>query len=167
MTPEDEECREVYAHFGLAAYHAQCLEKDLVVSLLACARLAKTAPAPAGLDELRESLHKRPLGTLLKEFRGLGTLDPPLEQLVEDALKKRNFLMHHYFWERATDFLSAKGRARMIGELDEIRDLLAKASLVPIALRGAALKALGIPESRREQELDKMLKEAQAEDEPA
>ena len=36
---------------------------------------------------------------------------------LKNALNKRNWLAHDYFWERAVQFMTTEGRADMIEEL--------------------------------------------------
>ena len=167
MTPEDEQSRDVYAHYGLAAYYAQCFEKKLTTFLLGHARATNTKLTVKDFDDLGEVLHKKTLGQLLKEVGVVVEHDPATEQLVETALKKRNFLAHHYFWERASEFVSSKGRAQMIAELEELRDLFQRADFFATALCKAAAQAAGIPWTSFEAEFDQMLKEAQDHDVPA
>src|SRR2546422_6433756 len=101
VTPEEEQCRDVYAHFGVAAYFAQCFEKFLSNFLLLHARAAKTDLTVKDIGDLEEFLHKKTLGKLLKDVGAVVTHNSSSEQLVKDALQQRNFLMHQYFWARA------------------------------------------------------------------
>jgi hypothetical protein len=146
MTPEDEQCRDVYAHFGVAAYFAQCFEKFLSNFLLLHARATKTNLTVKDIDDLEEFLHKKKtLGMLLKDVGAVVTHNSSSEQLVKDALKGRNFLMHHYFWARAEKFMTAEGRAAMIAELEELRDLFQRAEFFATALCKSASQPAGIP----------------------
>ena len=151
MTPEDEQCREVYAHFGVAAYFAQCFEKFLSNFLLLHARATKSDRAVEDIDALEEFFHKKTLGKLLKDVSAVVGHNSSSEQLVRDALEKRNLLMHQYFRTRAEKFMTAEGRAEMITELEEVRDLFQRAGYFATALCKAASDAADIPWGHFEQ----------------
>ena len=124
IDPESEHIKEVYAYFGLAMYHAQCLEKQLVMILA-----TKYGPGPTRItrtefDSIFEELDSRTLGQLVSEIKNLKALSNEEEKLVKRALETRNWLAHRCFWERATDFMSESGRASMISELQDASSLL-------------------------------------------
>ncbi len=117
--PESEQIKEVYAWYGLAMFHAQCLEKQLAMVLA-----SKYGPGPTGItrgqfEDLLDSRFSRTLGRLVKETRKLADLSEGEAGQMQAALKKRNWLAHHYFWDRAVDFMSEAGRVSMIEELQE------------------------------------------------
>lgn len=49
--------------------------------------------------------------------------------MLSEALQKRNWLTHNYFWERAYTFLSEEGRCSMIEELKQIAAFFADVDL--------------------------------------
>jgi hypothetical protein len=51
------------------------------------------------------------------------TVPNDLEGLLTEALKKRNFLTHHFFRERAELFMSRHGREKMIQELERAQKI--------------------------------------------
>ncbi len=157
----------MYAQYGLAAYCAQCFEKHLINFLLLHAQATNTAVTLKELDDLEEVLHKKTLGKLLKEIGAVMSHNSSSEQLVNTALKRRNFLTHRYFWERAYEFMSSEGRVQMIAELEELRDLFERAEFFALALCQAAAKAAGIPWEFFETEFARTLKELQDQDRPA
>ena len=73
LTPEDEQCKEVYAQYGLAAYFAQCFEKGMINFLFF--RVFTEKPDAKidklniddFLDDYERTLHKKTLGYLLKK----------------------------------------------------------------------------------------------------
>ena len=124
IDPESADIREVFAHFGLAMYHAQCLEKQLVITLA-----TKYGPGPTRItrtefDSILEELDSKTLGQLVSKIKNLKSLSDEEGKLLKGALETRNWLAHRYFWERATDFLSESGRASMNSELQNASSLL-------------------------------------------
>jgi len=41
--------------------------------------------------------------------------------MIDDALKARNYLMHHFFVWNSEDYTTEDGRGRMLKELQELR----------------------------------------------
>ncbi len=122
LDSKGKEVREVYARFGLAIYTAQCLEHGLVNALI----YVHLIPTEAGhtkdwesrVDSFASEHFKNTLGRLILDLKKVSSVPTELEESLASALRKRNWLAHDYFRERATDFLSREGRLMMIDELD-------------------------------------------------
>jgi len=122
---ESEKAKEVYARFGLAMYQAQCLERQLAILLT-----TKYGPDPQRMtrtqyNDLFESFFSKTLGTLISHLRKTVDIPDNLELTLTEALNKRNWLAHHYFWKRAGQFMTERGRMSMIHELQVIADFFA------------------------------------------
>jgi len=50
------------------------------------------------------------MGRLMKNLRAVTQVHADLEKLLRDVLNRRNWLVHDFFRERATEFMSALGR---------------------------------------------------------
>ena len=127
---EEEHVKEVYARFGLAVYFAQVLEHSLVNALV----ILDLIPSQrylvrsrddwkAKVDAFMDHNFQATMGRLMKNLREVTEIDAELEQLLNDALSKRNWLIHHFFRERAKKFMSSDGREQMLCEIDECREL--------------------------------------------
>lgn len=130
---EDEHHKEVFAYFGLAMFTAQVLEhaivNALVISDLIPNRRDKAVSRESwGLevDQFMDNHFENTMARLIKAFRKVATVSDELEQSLGQSLQMRNFLAHRYFRERATVWLTEKGRDSMIAELQEVRDLFQK-----------------------------------------
>lgn len=115
-----EENREVFARFGLAAYHAQCLEYELIGLLLLIQRANMKVIDLEALLSTEQSLSKRTLGQLMSQVKSKINLDSKYEEMLTAALEKRNYLMHHFFNRHAYNIPVESGKTLMIEELDEI-----------------------------------------------
>ncbi len=116
LDPESEQIREVYADYGLAMYEAQCLERFLAILL--ASQHGVTNVNRWILDERFADNFSATLGILAKRFAEFARdEDRPLANLVTAAVDDRNWLAHHYFWERSIEFYSAEGREKMLAEL--------------------------------------------------
>jgi len=126
IDPESHQVREVYAHFGLAMYHAQCLERTLAMALASVYRPTGQTFTKHQLRDLLEKNYLKTLGELVRQIRTTVPIDEQLEQFLNEALKKRNWLAHHYFWERAAAFCRPDKRKSMVAELLETADFFLK-----------------------------------------
>ena len=160
MTEDEksEQCKEVYAHAGLALYWGQCLEKSLENFLTLHARASGECVTLAELDALEERVEAQTLGRLLTDTRKRVRFEKGAEELLATALERRNFLAHHFFKERAEAFMSRAGRDQMIAELDEICELFRKADVVASVICKALQKVLGISDELIEREFQRLAK---------
>lgn len=117
---EAEEIRDVYAHYGLAMYLAQSVERGLsmVVSLVETTNGATTWDFDARLAEC----YAMTFGELVTRFSAL----PPASHLdlasrLRLAVGDRNMLAHQYFWDRAVSFNVTEGRGKMLTELQRMQ----------------------------------------------
>ena len=115
--------RDVYAHFGLAIYKAQVLEHGLANAMTYASKVAGRLPTLDEYDAFLESKFEKTLGALINDLKGHVCVDPGLQGTLSTALKKRNWLAHHYFRERPQTFMSDRGCATMIAELESARSL--------------------------------------------
>jgi hypothetical protein len=157
---ENDHCKTVYAHFGLAAYYAQCFETSLGLFFLVERKLNHTKMTAHEFDALELVFQKKTLGALIKSFREQVSVGNEYEAVLDNALDRRNFLTHHFFRARAEYWMSERGRQKMLDELAEITDDLRKADGVIIAMYMAMTKALGITDQILEEEWDKLVADA-------
>lgn len=123
---ESHHIREVYAEYGYAMYRAQCLERGIAIFLtVVCGEPPPDRTRSMYQKEL-ESRFTKTFGGLVSELRKIANIPPEFEIDIKDALKKRNWLAHDCFWDRATSFLSRERREMMIQELRGISDLFAQ-----------------------------------------
>ena len=95
----DDSVRDTYAHFGVAIFRAQTLETE-IVNAMVIARLPERAHITR--QEI-DVFMNRPLtlGRLLKELKKYIQVHDELKQTLWKAHEKRNWLVHHFFKERA------------------------------------------------------------------
>ena len=120
---ESEQIQEVFAHFGLAMLQAQALERQLAIILVTKYGPGLNSINGTERDKILEGLFSKTLDTLVSKVGTAPQLSEDEQEQLQEALKKRNWLVHRYFWERAKEFLSEPGRASMIEELLETAEL--------------------------------------------
>lgn len=133
MDKESEQCKDVYAHFGLALYLAQCLEQGMIHLIVFLDHFPKavasfTTPEnwEDDYDKFFEGENKRTMGQLLGRLQKIGIPCDKLKIKLKKALTKRNWLAHAYFSERAMEFVSEAGRLKMITELELAQQLFSE-----------------------------------------
>jgi len=117
---ESDRIKEVYAHFGLAMYFSQCLERTFSMALVTVFNLDLMKTTRGQFDSKLDSNFKKTLGSLLREMKKTQLIDEGLESELLQVLDKRNWLAHHYFWDRAIQFMNKDGQLAMIRELEDI-----------------------------------------------
>ena len=106
---------DVYAAFGLAAFRAVEVERVLVAFLESVMPSGRFRYMPSG-----EQAPQIPtLGQMASDVRVAGG-SANLRLLLEGLTNQRNALFHHFFWERAVEFLTPDGRTLMVEELVEV-----------------------------------------------
>ncbi len=164
-----EQVKTVYAHFGLAIYQSQVLEHGLVNALLVLdlvpnkAKSARSQEHWASLvDQFFDENFRHTLGRMIQNFKSVGPIPPNLETLLTKALEKRNWLAHHYFRERAEDFMSSSGREKMVAELEDAQNLFRDADKELEAAAKPLFDKYGFTEAKLKAALDDMRKEVQS-----
>lgn len=133
---ESEHCKEVYAHFGLAYYQSGVIESGIANALLYGEFLMGwkeqiDREGRAKFDRKRyetefdaylKNQFAQSLGNLITRLDRVYGIPEELKLIIAEGKKMRDHLAHHYFRERATDFVTRDGRDRMIAELSAMTD---------------------------------------------
>lgn len=165
--PDDEvgeQVRDVYAHFGLAYYRSQVLEHTLV-NMITIAQLSRPHTLPIGVatqDELWSKNFALTLGKMVRrlptEYYDTSVVAAKLAGTVET----RNRLAHRFFRERAEDFLTARGRAAMVADLEAAREQFGEVDAMLTTILRFHLRKLGISEEEIAREFERIKREAGA-----
>lgn len=161
----ETQVRQVFAYFGRAAYAASCVEHGLTIALMQAelmsqvigrARRQRTGPTRAQWEAMFDDYMAKhdllPLGTLISRFRSVVKAGPDLDALLDETLRRRNYLAHGFFREKAVDFAHSAGRVEMIEELDRDHDLFTRTDHAVQAAVAHVIPKLGIdPEKQRAQ----------------
>jgi len=121
---EAQQRRETFARFGLAMYQAQCVERQVAILLATTHNQQFLQTAPEDRDRFFDAEFSKTMGRLVRDLRQQTTPAPEFESRLRRAVELRNWLSHHYFWERAGSILTWDGREKMISELQEAADFL-------------------------------------------
>ncbi len=168
---ESDQIKEVYAHYGLAMYVAQCVEQSLIQMLIFHDFFPKNIQEKTYLDSKKwveefdkfdDIVSSKTMGRVLGLVRGLDILSEQETEKLKVALKKRNWLAHSYFSERAQHFMLPEGMKEMISELEECRDFLGEIDKTLMKSIYGMCEKYGITEKDFEDIKNKMINEVKS-----
>jgi hypothetical protein len=84
------------------------------------------------------------------------SIPPNLDRALTDALQKRNWLAHEYFWARAGEVMTTRGRDKMIAELTEISNSLSRVDANLVSIYEKWTRKLGISQAVLDENLRKL-----------
>ena len=144
----EDEIREVYARHGLTAYNSQLFERGLGMFLFHVIQMQQLSWSKEELNSLFSDISKKTLGYLLNELKKKTKLEPDLETKLKEAVDKRNYLTHHFFYENAYKFFSKKGQTEMIEELNSLRMQFEEAETIALCLSQSIRNLIGVDEKK-------------------
>jgi hypothetical protein len=119
--PTSDDVKEVYARFGLAYYQAEVLYRGLC-NLYCASQVPPTGPVTRHrVEEHLRTAFEMTLGQLLARLQTI--LPPPLLDRLVVALDRRNFIAHHFWYERIHLMPSLNGIEAMVAELAQDTEL--------------------------------------------
>lgn len=157
---ENEQIRDVYALFGLAVYQAQCVEREIGILLTTVYGPGIQKMTRTDYDTMLQGEFKKTFGGLIATLRKAAVIPGDFDQKLADALNKRNWLAHHYFWDRAGHFMTEKGRQMMMKELQEVVDQFAELDAQITKTVRAWSEKYGVTQAVIEQEIAKLISDA-------
>lgn len=158
LDADAQQRRETFARYGLAAYHAQCLEKSLAILVSIVFNKEFLPSEPDRREGIQGEIFAKTIGRLLKRLRMQITVPPNLDQQLDEAHRKRNWLAHEYFWERAGELLTTAGRNKMIDELTTLSEFFSKVDVHLTAIYEKWAKRIGLHEEAIDEALRQLIK---------
>ena len=117
LTKDDELYKEVYAQFGLAYYLGECLHKELCnIFVIASIQDRSLLSAPR-IEEILATAYSLTMGQIIKELDNIEIIPKNILIELENARERRNFLAHHFWFERIHLFASTHGMSKMCHKL--------------------------------------------------
>ena len=164
--PADALVREVFARFGRAFYASNCLEREIAGTLMHVEWRSNLRP-PMTRDQFHESydlfyagLQATPMGGLVSRLKKVPDLPQDLRDALDECLKERNLLAHHYFWERAGEFGIPDGQRTMIDECDSMLRLFEETDAKIREYVKPYLERHGVTDEALEKEQRRLLEDA-------
>lgn len=113
--------KEAYACFGLAYYQGEVLHRGLCNSYALLSFEKPNDRTRPRVEEKFAYAFSLTLGQIIKELEKI--LPSELNEQLQIALEKRNFLAHHFWYERIHLMSNECGLVQMLNELNEISQL--------------------------------------------
>jgi hypothetical protein len=113
---DSEECRDVYAYFGVAYFRTEVLHRGLGNIFAFFPNDPSTMTQP-WIEERLAVVQSMTLGQLVAATKPY--LLPHLHDPLDEVLARRNDLAHSFWWDRAHEMMSPLGRAALIAWLLE------------------------------------------------
>ncbi len=88
------------------------------------------------------------MGKLVRRLSEAGQPTEEITTLLDQSLKKRNWLAHGYFLDRAIELTASSGREKMIEELESIQELFRICSRKLDALTEPLAQKVGLTKER-------------------
>ena len=112
--PNDELIRDLYATFGLAYYQSECLHRGLCIALAYLGFPKADFLTRPRVEELLAQSFSLTLGEVAENLEGI--LPAEWNTEVQKAVELRNFLAHHFWFDRA----------HLMHNVDNVRLLIAQ-----------------------------------------
>ena len=115
----DESLETIYRRVALALNYAQMVETNLVTVLAVCQKAVDNLD-PVEYFQLSELWSKKTMGQLVAQVRPLLGSLPNLQDRLDQAREKRNYIVHRYFQENAERLMLESHHEALLDELSEI-----------------------------------------------
>ncbi|GAI83598.1 unnamed protein product, partial [marine sediment metagenome] len=122
--PDAELIKEVYARFGLAYYESECLHRELCIILAFTSFQSKLNITRPRIEEKLVHAFSLILGQVKDALKHI--LPDVLYSKLEYVVEQRNFLAHHFWFERIHLMFSTKGLRQMLKDLSVLSELFSK-----------------------------------------
>jgi hypothetical protein len=122
--PTDDLVREMYARFCRAYYHSEVLHRGLCISFAMIDLPRRDMITRSRVEERLAYAFSLTLGDVIKEL--LGKIPIEFSTRLEEGLDTRNFLAHHFWFERAHLMFRADHIHKLIEELDGYTQLFTR-----------------------------------------
>ncbi|NOQ22241.1 MAG: hypothetical protein GQ565_06290 [Candidatus Aegiribacteria sp.] len=119
--PTDDLMREMYANFGLAYYHSEVLHRGLAIILATSNLPHRDLITRPRIEEKLAHAFSLTLGDVITEL--VGKIPSEYSTRLDQIREKRNFLAHHFFFDRAHLMFRADHICQLIDELNGYTEL--------------------------------------------
>jgi len=151
----EEMTKEVYARFGSAYFFSECVHKGLCnLFALLSFRSKSDITAPRFEEKLNQAFSLT-LGQIAEKVRPL--LPDTLQTDLDKAIKRRNYLAHHFWFERCHLMPSLEGLEELRSELIDIAALFRKLNHDIENFLQPKLSAYGIDDALTQLFLDEVM----------
>ena len=98
--------KEMFANYGLAMLRASFVEKTLMLLLVAINQIGKPEVSQDDIYSVIYADNKKTFGQLLNKLKSKIDLPSEQEEAISQAISKRNFLAHQFFFQNRERLIS-------------------------------------------------------------
>jgi hypothetical protein len=120
----EEMTKEVYAHFGSAYFFSECVHKGLCNLYALLSFWDKSDITAPRLEEKLKQAYSLTLGQIANKAKPY--LPDTLQSDLDKAIEHRNYLAHHFWFERCHLMPSLEGLEELRSELIDLANLFRK-----------------------------------------
>ena len=147
--------REVYAKYGLAYFFSECIHKQLCNYYVFKDLATPTDTIRPRLEETMKYAYSFTLGKIFQELKA--NLDENTKQLMELVIERRNYLAHHFWFEKCNMMNSISNLEKLLEELDDYVHFFRQVDERLTQNYSINTDKLGITKEMLQLELDKVL----------
>jgi hypothetical protein len=153
--PSGKLIKEMYAPFGLAYYHSECLHRELCNAYILAPFSKPDGVTGPRVNERMTEAFAMTLGQVVDAIRPWVTGE--LQSTLEEAVERRNFLAHRFWFERCHLMSSEDGARQLIDDLCADSEFFSRADEEVGAHFSDQSVRLGLTDERRQLALEEML----------
>jgi hypothetical protein len=142
LSPEEEEMRDLYAHFGRAYYKTELVYQGLVYAV-AMLSFDGDLSRPR-VDENLRAASEKTLGQLVPLAKKV--LSESLHASLDWALVERNFLAHGFWYARSHMMSTSDGKRALMDELEDAANRMGELNSILTDIMMDHLHKLGMTE---------------------
>jgi hypothetical protein len=142
--PSDHLIHEVYARFGLAYYQSDCLYREVCFVFALSGLPDRDLVTRPRIDERLAQAYSLSLGEVAAKLEVV--LPTELFSELQKAVEARNFLAHHFWFERAHLMFGVDNIQRLIAELDSYGEQFSRLDLLVVEWNKPKVRKFGLTE---------------------
>ena len=147
---------ELYTWFGVAASAAQSFETALATFTIIMRLSSVPGEIPSDLiGNPFESIERKTLGQVLSQARRVISFNELLDESLQEALRTRNYLFHHFFPVNIIKMESEEGRTVIVEKLQKSSKLFFNMADALLALCEPTIRILKMTHSELDAELER------------
>lgn len=157
MSDPDELKQRLYALCGETLCWAQLLEQEILNAILLHAVAREKITTRSEAEDLLTQKDKQPLRNKLNEIFKRVKTEPDLSPTFYEAVEKRNFFVHKFFWDRFEDSFTEEGQQRLIVEVKGYSELFRSAYLWSKGITQLYAKQAGMTDAMIVEEMEQII----------
>ncbi len=146
MEPSSEEIKEIYALFGLAYFHGECLYRGLCNLYVGVQVQSGFGVSRPRIEEIHHEASKLTLGQIVQKLTP--SISPDLLLQLQHAVERRSYLAHAFWFEKIHKLGSLEGTKSVTAELESLVNEFGTVEAIIEQLVRSQMEDVGISEQQ-------------------